>query len=130
MAIALQTVRTSNSRLSRVKRPLVALFVGATSGIGLGTLREFAQHAAEPRVYIVARNAQKAGTIVDELRALNANGRYEIIEKDVSLVQDATAVAEFVKAKEATLDLLFLSVGFVSLQGPQSTFVPRATRPA
>ncbi|KAK7917438.1 hypothetical protein PG985_011046 [Apiospora marii] len=121
MAISLQTVRTTNNRLSSVKGPHVALFVGATSGIGLGTLREFAQHAAEPRVYFVARNAKKASAITDDLRALNPRGKYEIIEKDVSLVKDATAVAELVKAKESTLDLLFLSVGFVSLDGRQDT---------
>lgn len=122
MAIDLQTVRSSNNRLSSVKGPQVALFVGATSGIGLGTLREFAQHTTEPRVYIVARNAKRAGAIVDDLRALNPRGTYEIIEKNVSLVKDAEAVAEFVKTKESSLELLFLSVGFVSLDGPQRRF--------
>ncbi|KAK8071282.1 hypothetical protein PG997_011485 [Apiospora hydei] len=121
MAIDLQTVLNSNSRLASVKTPLVALFVGATSGIGLGALKEFAQHATDPRVYIVARNVKTAGSIVDELRALNPRGQYEIIEKNVSLIKDAEAVAEFVKAKESSLDLLFLSVGFVSLDGRQDT---------
>ncbi|KAK8024443.1 hypothetical protein PG993_012509 [Apiospora rasikravindrae] len=121
MAIDLQTVLDSNSRLANVKTPLVALFVGATSGIGLGALKEFAQHASDPRVYIVARNAKTAGAIVEELHVLNPRGRYEIIEKNVSLVKDAEAVAEFVKTKESSLDLLFLSVGFVSLDGRQDT---------
>ncbi|KAK8102436.1 hypothetical protein PG984_015582 [Apiospora sp. TS-2023a] len=121
MAIDLQNVRTSNNRLSSVKGPHVALFVGATSGIGLGTLKEFAQHAAEPRIYIVARNTKKASAIVEDLSNLNPRGKYEIIEKDVSLIKDAEAVAEFFKSKESTLDLLFLSVGFLTLDGPQYT---------
>ncbi|KAK8068304.1 hypothetical protein PG996_007416 [Apiospora saccharicola] len=121
MAIDLQTVRTSNDRLASVKGPRVALFVGATSGIGLGTLKQFAQHVAEPRGYIVARNAKKASAIVEDLRNLNPRGKYEIIEKDVSLIKDAEAVAELVKSKESTLDLLFLSVGFLTLGGPQPT---------
>ncbi|KAK8004882.1 hypothetical protein PG990_010919 [Apiospora arundinis] len=121
MGVDIETVRASNSRLSDVKGPQVALFVGATSGIGLGALKEFAQHAIDPRVYFVARNAKTAAGIVDDLRTLNPGGKYEIIEKNVSLVRDAEKVAEFVKSKESSLDLLFLSAGFVSFDGRQET---------
>lgn len=117
--VDLQSVNSSNDRLSSVKGPHVALFVGATSGIGLGVLKQFAEHAAEPRVYFVARNAAAAAPIAEELRRLNPRGTYEIIEKDVSLIKEAGEVAEIVKAKEASLDLLFLSVGFFSLDGRQ-----------
>lgn len=121
--VNLKSVTASNSRLSSVRTgPYVALFVGATSGIGLETLKQFAQHAAEPRVYFVARSATKAAPIADELRRLNPRGTYEIIEKDVSLVKQATQVAEYVKAKESSLDLLFLSVGFFSLDGRQGKY--------
>lgn len=119
MAVNLQTVNESNARLASVQRPLVALFVGATSGIGRGAVEEFARQAVEPRVYLVARNAGAAGALVDGLRALNPRGRYEVIEQDVSLVRAAAAVAAYVQAREASLDLLFLSVGFVSLDGRQ-----------
>lgn len=102
-----------------MKGPNVALFVGATSGIGLGVLKQFAQHAAEPRVYFVARNAATVAPIADELRELNPRGKYEIIEKNVSLIKDAAKVAEIVKSKESSLDLLFMSVGFFSMDGRQ-----------
>ncbi|ROV94590.1 hypothetical protein VPNG_09193 [Cytospora leucostoma] len=119
--VDLQTMVSSNSRLSSVKGPFVALFVGATSGIGLGVLKQFAQNASEPRVYFVARNAAAAAPIADELRKLNPRGKYEIIGKNVSLIKDAGKVAELVKAKESSLDLLFMSVGFFSLDGRQDT---------
>ncbi|OKL62948.1 hypothetical protein UA08_01764 [Talaromyces atroroseus] len=115
--VDLQAVIRSNTSLSRVNGPHVALFVGATSGIGLGILKEFTRSSANPRVYIVARNAAVAASIVDELRRLNSSAIFEIIEKDVSLIKDAEKVAEYVKAKESSLDLLCMSVGFFSLDG-------------
>ncbi|KAI1347645.1 short-chain dehydrogenase/reductase [Xylaria sp. FL0043] len=116
-----QTMISSNSRLSTVKGPIVALFVGATSGIGLGVLREFARQAVSPRIYFVARNPITAAPIADELRILNPSAKCEIIHRNVSLIKDAEKVAEYVKAKESSLDLLFMSPGFVSLDGRQDT---------
>lgn len=115
--VDIQTMINSNTRLSTIKGPHVALFVGATSGIGLGALKAFARHAVDPKIYFVARNAATAASIVDEVRLLNPRAKCEIIHKNVSLIKDAEKVAEFVKAKEPSLDLLFMSVGFFSLDG-------------
>lgn len=115
--VGLQAMINSNCRLSAVTGPHVALFVGATSGIGLAVLKEFARQAGEPRIYFVARNPTAAASIVEELRILNPRAKFEIIERNVSLIKDAEEVAEFVKAKEPSLDLLFMSVGFFSLDG-------------
>ncbi|KAI1287720.1 short-chain dehydrogenase/reductase [Xylaria venustula] len=119
--VDIQTMIRSNGQLSSVERPSVALFVGATSGIGLGVLKEYTRLAVSPRIYIVARNPGAAAPIVDELRLLNPKGSFEIIDKNVSLIKDAEKVAGYVKAKESSLDLLFMSPGFVSLDGRQDT---------
>ncbi|KAJ2985494.1 hypothetical protein NUW58_g5498 [Xylaria curta] len=116
-----QTMLSSNSRLSGAEGPGVALFVGATSGIGLGVLREFTRRAVNPRIYLVARNPTTAAPIADELRLLNPRAQCEIIDKNVSLIGDAEKVAEYVKAKESSLDLLFMSPGFFSFDGRQDT---------
>jgi len=116
--VALQTIYASNDRLKEAGG-LTALFLGATSGIGQATLKQFAQHAANPRIYIVARNAAATAPLVEELRLLNADGQYEVIEKNVSLLKETDEVAEIVKAKETKLDLLFMSVGFFSFDGRQ-----------
>ncbi|KAJ5671073.1 hypothetical protein N7507_000200 [Penicillium longicatenatum] len=119
--VDLQIVLQSNSRLQDVKDPQVALFVGATSGIGLGILKEFARNSANPRVYIVARNATAAAPLAEKLRLMSPGGHFEIIEMNVSLIKDAEKVAEFIKSKESSLDLLCMSVGFFSLDGRQDT---------
>lgn len=115
--VALQTIHASNDRLKDAGTGLTALFLGATSGIGQATLKQFAQHAAKPRIYIVARKAAAIAPLVEELHLLNADGQYEVIEKNVSLLTETYEVAEIVKAKETKLDLLFMSVGFFSFDG-------------
>ena len=117
--VTLQTIHASNNRLKDAGDGLVALFLGATSGIGQAVLKQFAQHAVKPRVYIVARNATATAPLVEELRRLNADGQYEVVEKNVSLIKETDEVAKIVKAKETKLDLLFMSVGFFSFDGRQ-----------
>lgn len=75
-----------------------------------------------PRVYVVARNAETAVPLVEELRLINPGATFEIIERNVSLIKDAEKVAEFIKSKESSLDLLCMSVGFFSLDGRQGEF--------
>ncbi|GJN76103.1 NAD(P)-binding protein [Purpureocillium lilacinum] len=119
--VTLQTVQASNDRLKETAAGLVAVFLGATSGIGQNALRQFVERTVEPRVYIVARNATAISPFIEELRSKNPGGKYEVIEKDVSLVKNVDEVAAIVKAKETKLDLLFLSVGFFSFDGRQDT---------
>ncbi|KAJ3565829.1 hypothetical protein NPX13_g7354 [Xylaria arbuscula] len=109
--VEIRAMISSNTQLAKVKEPSVALFVGATSGIGLGVLREFVRQTINPRVYFVARSITAAGTIAEELRLLNPGAKCEIIHKDVSLIRDAEKVAEYVMSQESSLDLLFMSQG-------------------
>lgn len=98
--IVLEAIHKSNTRISELPEGLVALFLGATSGIGQSTLLQFSKYAVRPRVYIVARRASATSEILTELRAENPGGTYTIIEKDVSLVCETNEVVEFVKARE------------------------------
>ncbi|UNI15576.1 hypothetical protein JDV02_002100 [Purpureocillium takamizusanense] len=119
--VTLQAVHASNDRLRAAGPGLVAVFLGATSGIGQNALRLFAERTIEPRIYIVARNAKTIGPFIEELQDKNPGGKYEVIEKDVSLLKNVDEVARIVRGKETKLDLLFLSVGFFSLHGRQDT---------
>lgn len=121
--VTLQTVQASNDRLKETAAGLVAVFLGATSGIGQNALRQFVERTVEPRAYIVARNATAISPFIEELRSKNPGGKYEVIEKDVSLVKNVDEVAAIVKEKETKLDLLFLSVGFFSFDGRQGMHI-------
>ncbi|THZ03826.1 hypothetical protein D6C93_02809 [Aureobasidium pullulans] len=110
--VALETIRASNSRIaSTLPSGLVAIFVGATNGVGEATVRQFAKYASAPRVYLIGRS-QDAGTrIVNECRALNAKGEFTFISKDTSLMRNVDEICETIKQKEKSVNLLFLTIG-------------------
>ncbi|THX14538.1 hypothetical protein D6D13_03012 [Aureobasidium pullulans] len=110
--VALETIRASNSRIaSTLPLGLVAIFVGATNGVGEATVRQFAKYASAPRVYLIGRS-QDAGTrIVNECRALNAKGEFTFISKDTSLMRNVDEICETIKQKEKSVNLLFLTIG-------------------
>lgn len=110
--VSLSDVHLSNSRISTSLPPgLVAVFVGATSGIGLYTLRQFAKHARQPRVYFIGRSQEAGDRIAAECKALNSEGEYNFVKADVSLVRIVDNVCRDIKSKEKAVNLLFLSTG-------------------
>ncbi|TIA06609.1 hypothetical protein D6C81_09830 [Aureobasidium pullulans] len=110
--VALETIRASNSKIaSTLPSGLVAVFVGATNGVGEATVRQFAKYASAPRVYLIGRS-QDAGTrIVNECRALNAKGEFTFISKDTSLMRNVDEICKTIKQKEKSVNLLFLTIG-------------------
>lgn len=115
-------IRASNALIATTfPTPLVALFVGATSGIGEATMKAFAQHARSPKVYFVGRSQSAADRIVADCTALNPSGEYIFIQADVSWIKVVDQVCDEIKARETRLDLLFLSQGVISLDKKRYT---------
>ena len=112
-------VRNSNSSLMEKPPGMVALFVGGTSGIGKGTLMQFSKYANAPRVYIVGRCQNSATPLLKELQSLNPQGTFTFIESQISLIGNVDKVCEEIKKNEQKLDLIFLSPGYLSLEGRQ-----------
>ncbi|KAI9859242.1 MAG: hypothetical protein M1813_007016 [Trichoglossum hirsutum] len=107
-----EIVCASNAEIKPQLGPgLVALFVGATSGIGLSALKQFAHHTLRPTIYFVGRNASAGGEIEEELREINGQGRYVFVGEDVSLIRGVDGVCEMVRG-EGRLNVLWLSAGF------------------
>lgn len=114
--VSLSAVQSSNSLISSTLPPgLVAVFVGATSGIGEITLKKFASHARQPRAYFIGRSQNAADRILAECKALNPTGEFIFIKADVSLIRVVDEVCKEIKAKEKLLNILFLSAGVPSL---------------
>jgi NADP-dependent 3-hydroxy acid dehydrogenase YdfG len=109
--VSLSNVQLSNSLISSTLPRLVAVFVGATSGIGEITLKKFAKYSHQPRAYFVGRSQDAADRIVAECRAINPHGEYIFIKADVSLIRVVDKVCEEIVAKEKALNILFLSAG-------------------
>jgi NAD(P)-dependent dehydrogenase (short-subunit alcohol dehydrogenase family) len=101
----------------------VALFTGATAGLGEAILRAYARRNPSARIYFVGRNEAAAARIEADVRREWRDGGGDIvfIKADLSLLANAHAVVDAFLAREggeadARLDFLCMSQGFVTLK--------------
>ena len=124
--VSLTEVQSSNSLIpSALPSGLVAVFVGATSGIGETTLKQFAKHTRKPHVYFIGRSQEAGDRIKAECKALNKEGEYVFIKADVSLIKVVDDICRDIKSREQAINLLFLSQGTMVPHTSMST-VPRS----
>lgn len=110
--VSLHEIRASNSRIPLTLPPgLVAVFVGATNGIGETTLKQFAKHTIRPRVYFIGRSQEAGDRIGAECKKLNAEGQFIFIKANTSLIKNVDDICLDIKKKENVIDLLFLTTG-------------------
>ncbi|RGP63003.1 hypothetical protein FLONG3_10048 [Fusarium longipes] len=103
--------QTNASAASKLPAGLVAVFAGATAGIGETALKAFAKHAPQPRIYFIGRSQEAGDRLQLELRELNPDGNYIFVKKDMSLLKNVDEVCQDIKSKETVLNVLFLSQG-------------------
>lgn len=116
--VSLTDVQSSNARIPSALPPgLVAVFVGATSGVGEVSLKQFAKHARQPRVYFVGRSQEAGDRIAAECEALNSEGKYIFVKADTSLIRTVDDVCSDIKSKETAVNLLYLSTGALVMTG-------------
>ncbi|PPR06435.1 hypothetical protein CVT26_006474 [Gymnopilus dilepis] len=110
--VLLSDVHASNLRIPTTLSPgLVAVFVGATNGIGELTLKKFAKYAVKPRVYFIGRSQEAGDRILAECQELNKEGIFQFIQADVSLLSAVDDVSQKIREKEKVINLLFLTAG-------------------
>ncbi|KAF5013662.1 hypothetical protein FDECE_354 [Fusarium decemcellulare] len=110
--VSLSEVQQSNSSAASAYPPgLVAIFAGATAGIGESALKTFAKHTAQPKIYFIGRSQEAGERLQTELKALNSEGEYIFIKEDMSLLKNVDKVCEDIKSKESALNVLFMSQG-------------------
>ncbi|KAK5682175.1 hypothetical protein LTS10_005300 [Elasticomyces elasticus] len=110
--VAYPEILASNAEISSSLAPdLVAVFVGATSGIGEYTLRALAKYAVRPRIYFIGRSQEAATRIHNDCKALNPEGDFIFLRSDVSLMRNVDEVCREIAGKEKTINLICLSQG-------------------
>ena len=103
--VKLDVVKSCNTALVKAQ-PLVAVFVGSTSGIGEYSVRALAARHADQgrglRLYIVGRNAEAAKKSITDCSNLCPNGRFRFVKaEDLALLRDVDRVcAEIVRLEE------------------------------
>lgn len=113
--VSLKAVQESNASLRSKASGQVALFVGATSGIAMHTLLEYARYSEKPRVYIVGRGEAKLSPLIRELEKINPQGTFIPLQYSISLLKNVDAACEEFKSKEKHLDLLVMCPGYLKL---------------
>lgn len=110
--VSLTHVQSSNARIASALPPgLIAVYVGATSGVGETSLKQFAKYARQPRLYFVGRSQEAGERIAAECKNLDSEGEYIFLKADTSLICTVDDVCREIKSREKTINLLFLSTG-------------------
>lgn len=116
--VAYSTVLASNAQIAEhVSKPFVAIFAGATSGIGEATLFTLIKYVPEPRVYLFARNETSAERVIANCRQINPKGQYIFVKADLSSIKETDQACDYVKKHEKSVNLAFLSAGEIRWEG-------------
>ncbi|THZ98796.1 hypothetical protein D6C82_05561 [Aureobasidium pullulans] len=117
-------------------RPLTAVFVGATSGIGEYTIRSLAAHYGKGTqglcLFLVGRNKTAASAILSDCRKLCPSGEFHFVQaSDLSLIRDVDVACEEIKklvnesgaskGAVACIDLLVMSHADFHIGGRRET---------
>ncbi|KAM5348885.1 hypothetical protein ACJ41O_008708 [Fusarium nematophilum] len=123
--VSLSQVQQSNSSTHPPR--LVAVFAGATAGIGEAALKAFTRSTVQPRIYFIGRSKEAGDRLEDELKTLNPGGEYTFIQADMSLLKNVDEVCGDIKKREKTLNVLFLSQGTLKYGVDTSEGLPLIT---
>ena len=74
-------------------------------------MKQFAKHTRNPKIYFVGRGQADADRVIGECKALNAEGSYEFIKADTSLLKNVDEVCREIKRKVKVVNLLFMTTG-------------------
>jgi short-subunit dehydrogenase len=110
--VSYPNILASNARISsELPVHVVAVFIGATSGIGELSVKSFAKNVNQPRIYIVGRSQESADRIIAECKTLNPKGEYFFLKTDASLIKNVDEICREIKSKEKSINVLFNSMG-------------------
>ncbi|KAJ7899735.1 NAD-P-binding protein [Mycena leptocephala] len=118
---SLAIAKTSNATFKPSYVP-VAVFVGATSGVGQGMVEAFARYVSgRAHIIIVGRNEHAAADILASLPKpadgdAEAEGwKHEFVPCDVSLMANARAACANIREKVTRLNFLVMTAGYSSM---------------
>lgn len=106
-------IRKSNADLK--DRSYTAVFIGATSGVGLGAIRALLKNSPSSKLYIVGRSEAKFASTLVQLQAISTTARLTFLQAQVSLLSEVRRVCSLITTIEPQIDILWLSQGGLNM---------------
>lgn len=120
--ITISEVKVSNSQITLETVPQTTVFIGCTAGIGKATVTRLIAQRIPIKVYIVGRNAAKHQNWIGQLREINDKADVIFLEAEMSLMSEVKRICTDIKAKESSIDAVYLSTGYIPYNGRESPF--------
>jgi len=116
--VNITSIRSANAGFASLPlaKGLVAVFVGATAGIGESALRTFVTNTVDPTVYFIGRSESAGSKITADLQALNPSSKIQFLQADTTLLSTVDTVTNQIAASEKKLNLLFMSPGYLTFE--------------
>lgn len=108
----------------------VALFTGATAGLGEAILKAYARNHENSRIYFIGRNDAAAQQIIEDVRKMwkensqrgegEGEGDIVFVKADLTLFKNARDAVQEILRREGDnvrLDFLCMSQGFLTFKG-------------
>ena len=133
--VQLKEIKAANVAFVK-SQPLVAVFVGGTSGISNYTVKTLAATHGDSgkglRLYIVGRNKESADKTIAECQRVCPHGQFYFVQVDATLLRNVDrACAEFVKLEEAAsngepahIDILMMSIAWYDFGDQKCKLLP------
>jgi len=117
--MSISAIRASNATAfaSLSQSRLVAVFVGGTAGIGRAMAHAFATSTKGSTLIIVGRNKSSAEELFGSLREAGADGQYEFVQCDATLMKNSKEAADTILSKHQKINYLVCTQGYLSLDG-------------
>lgn len=112
--VSYKEILASNALINDATSPRIAVFAGATSGVGKLTIKALVATSTSVRIYLIGRKSasERTQVSIQELHAINPKAEVIWVEGEISLLAETKRVCEVIKSKESRVDLLFLSAGY------------------
>lgn len=121
--VSLSEIRASNAQISEASTPRSAVFVGGTAGIGKAALAALVSQKTPVKLYIIGRNETSHKQFLQNLQQSNSQAEIVFLEGQVTLLTEVKRLCIEIKSREKSIDLLFLSAGFLPFTGRQGIYL-------
>jgi predicted amino acid dehydrogenase len=120
--VSLSEIRASNAQIDEDNLPRLTVFVGGTAGIGKAALTALVSQKTPLKIYILGRNEASHREFLQHLQQSNSQAEIVWLKGQVTLLAEVKRLCIEIKSREESIDLLFLSAGFLPFAGRQGIY--------